>query len=261
MSWMDIRDNLGLSCHPSHIRDILASRGYHKCIPRRKWGIRVENQLKRVKWCQDRLGWGYDEWLRTVLCDESYFSTAGFGSRPPVIRNAAEEYHPDCLDEVWESGSTGVMAWAAFCGHLKSDLVFVDGKVTINSEVYSTQILDPHLIPFWHKTCEEYGWTQVVEDGAPGHQKHAIKLRLKNDVEVLSWCPQSPDLNLIEALWRDMESYLGKKYGRIADLNALKHAVKEAWDQVGSERLEELIKSMPDPLRAVIAANGGATRY
>jgi len=27
MSWMDIRDNLGLSCHPSQIRDILASRG------------------------------------------------------------------------------------------------------------------------------------------------------------------------------------------------------------------------------------------
>jgi len=139
----------------------------------------------------------------------------------------------------------------------------VDRKVTRNSEVYATQILNPHLIPFCHKTCEKYGWTQVVEDGAPRHQKHAIKLRLKNDVEVLSWCPQSPDLNLIEALWRDMESYLGKnlKYGRIADLNALKHAVKEAWDQVGLERLEELIKSMPDRLQAVIAANGGATRY
>jgi len=84
---------------------------------------------------------------------------------------------------------------------------------------------------------------------------------LKNEVGVLPWCPQSPDLNLIESLWREIEAYSGKKYGRIADLNVLKHAVKEAWDQLGSERLDQLFKFMPDRLSAVIAANGGATRY
>ena len=137
MSWVDIRDNLGLSCSSRRIQDILASRGYHKRTPQCKWGIRERNRPKRVKLCQERLGWGYDEWLRTVWCDESYFSTAGFGSRPPVIRNAVEEYHPDCLDEVWESGSSRVMVWGAFCRQIKSDLVFVDGKVTLNSEVYT----------------------------------------------------------------------------------------------------------------------------
>ena len=111
------------------------------------------------------------------------------------------------------------------------------------------------------KTCEEYGWTQVVEDGAPRYQKHAIKLQVKNEVKVLPQCPQSPDLNLIVSLWRELESYLGKKYGRIADLNIVKNAVKEVWDQVASERLEELIKSIPLYLKAVIEANGGATRY
>ena len=29
MSWVEIRDNFLLQCHPSRIRDILASRGYH----------------------------------------------------------------------------------------------------------------------------------------------------------------------------------------------------------------------------------------
>ncbi|KAG0135107.1 hypothetical protein HOY82DRAFT_537039 [Tuber indicum] len=134
MPGKEIRDNLGLLCHPSCILDILASYGYDKRTPGRKWGIRVENQEKRVCWCQDKLGWSHNDWFRTVWCDESFFSTAGFGSRPPVIRNAEEEYHPDCLDEVWDSGSTGVMVWGRFSGHLKSDLVFVDGQVTINSE-------------------------------------------------------------------------------------------------------------------------------
>ena len=92
--------------------------------------------------------------------------------------------------------------WGGFCGHLKSNLAFVNEKVMTNSEVYTVQILDPFLIPFWHKICDEYGWTQVVEDGALRRQKHAIKMRLKCKVEVLPWCPspQSLDPNLIKTL-------------------------------------------------------------
>lgn len=53
-------------------------------------------------------------------------------------------------------------------------------------------------------------WTQVVENGAPGHITFAIECRRWNNLEVLDWLPQSPDLNLIEALSGDMETELGK---------------------------------------------------
>ncbi|RPB01860.1 hypothetical protein L873DRAFT_1675170, partial [Choiromyces venosus 120613-1] len=126
-------------------------------------------------WCQERLGCNYDDWVRTVWYNELYFSIAGFGSHPIVIRNAAEEYYPDCLDKRSKSGSTMVITSSAFCGYMKSDIVFMEGKVMVNSEVYILQILDPYLIPFWHKIYKGYGWTQVVEDSASRHQKCAIK--------------------------------------------------------------------------------------
>jgi len=37
--WVDIRDNLDLSCSSWRIRDILTSQRYHKRTPDCKWGI------------------------------------------------------------------------------------------------------------------------------------------------------------------------------------------------------------------------------
>lgn len=225
--------------------------------------MRSVNKEKRVQWCRDRLHWGYEEWFRTVWTDESTFNTAGFGHRPWVIRRADEEFHPDCIDEGWESGKQSVMIWGAFCGHLKTDLFFVPSGTKVDSATYATEILDPLLIPFWHKTCEEYGWTKVVEDGAPGHKKYANECRERNQVDSIDWPPQSPDLNLIEALWNDIETELGEIYGntRFTNVETLKLLLRGAWDNIGIDRLDSLIRSMPQRLQAVIAAEGNATPY
>ncbi|KAG0134798.1 hypothetical protein HOY82DRAFT_481077 [Tuber indicum] len=121
--------------------------------------------------------------------------------------------------------------------------------------------MEPHLVPFWHECCEEYGWVGVVEDGAPGHKRAANHYRRLNEMEQIPWPAQSPDLNLIEALWMDMETELGQTWGRIGDIPVLERALSTVWHQIPAERLESLICSMPQRLRAVIDAQGGPTPY
>jgi len=101
----------------------------------------------------------------------------------------------------------------------------------------------------------------VVEDGAPGHKKYAIQYRNLNGIETIRWPAQSPDLNLIEALWLDMENELGETWGRIGDMGTLEVALNTVWRAIPPEWLESLIQGMPDLLQAVIDAKGGATRY
>ena len=153
------------------------------------------------------------------------------------------------------------MVWGAFCGELKSDLFIVPAKAKINRKKYRDNILEPLLIPFWHEVCEKYGWTMVVEDGAPGHNGVSRESRRINEVDSLPWPAQSPDFNLIEALWGDLEVELGEKYGRISDLDLLEEKAKVEWTKTTSDRLISLVRSMRRRLEAVIAAGGGATPY
>ena len=67
-----------------------------------------------VSWYQNYLNWTREEWLRTVWTKESSFSAAGFSHRPSVFNRLDEEYHQDCIDEVWGSGRVSVMVWGTF---------------------------------------------------------------------------------------------------------------------------------------------------
>ena len=141
--------------------------GYHKRVPRRKFHIRPANKPIRLAWCLARRHWGVEEWKRAVWTDESSFSTKGFGHRPWVIRLPEEEFHDDCIGEYCAQGRKSKMVWGAFCGTLKSDLVLIPGCAKLDSTEYVKTIMEPHLVPFWHRCCEEYGWKAAVEDNAP----------------------------------------------------------------------------------------------
>jgi len=127
------------------------------------------------------------------------------------------------------------MIWGAFCSTLKSRLVFIPSKAKVDFTLYVTSIMYPHLVPFWHQCGETYGWVGVVEDGAPGHKKYAIQYRNLNGIETIRWPAQSPDLNLIEALWLDMENELGETWGRIGDMGTLEVALNTVWRAIPPE--------------------------
>ncbi|KAG0128168.1 hypothetical protein HOY82DRAFT_489608, partial [Tuber indicum] len=99
------------------------------------------------------------------------------------------------------------------------------------------------------------------EDGAPSHKGFDNHYRNLNEMETTQWPAQSPDLNLIEALWLDMENELGETWGRIGDIAMLERALDAVWQAIPNERLKGLIRTMPQCLQAVIDAEGGATRY
>ena len=67
----------------------MASMGYHKLIPRRKFNIRPYNKPLRIAWCQESLYWIYEEWKRILWTDESSILAAGFGHRPWVTYTKA----------------------------------------------------------------------------------------------------------------------------------------------------------------------------
>ncbi|VDL84590.1 unnamed protein product [Nippostrongylus brasiliensis] len=97
------------------------------------------------------------------------------------------------------------MVWAAITSDSKSDLVFVEQGVKIDSSLYLEDISEKTLIPW---TRNQFGGRSFVfrQDGAPAHKSKEVQgwlqRALPDSISSSEWPPYSPDLNPLDyAIW------------------------------------------------------------
>ena len=91
--------------------------------------------------------------------------------------------------------------------------------------------------------------------------KHTSKKAKKwfedNDIQVISWPAQSPDLNPIEHFWKHLTHQLHHYETPFKGVHELWDRVSEEWNEISAEKCQNLIKSMPRRIQAVIRAIRG----
>jgi transposase len=104
-----------------------------------------------------------------------------------------------------------------------------------------------------------------MQDNAPAHAaQETLDMFRKFEVDCVRWPPFSPDLNPIETVWKDIKEYLTQVYGNCVfkSYDESQRKVLEAWEYIVTPLyLEQLIKTMPERMQAVIDANSKFTRY
>ena len=73
------------------------------------------------------------------------------------------------------------------------------------------------------------------------------------------WSANSPDLNLIENLWKQMNNPV--KMRQPTTIKGLKQIVKDEWNKISLSSIQKLYKSYPDRLRQIVAREGGMSDY
>ncbi|GFT24325.1 transposable element Tcb2 transposase [Trichonephila clavipes] len=98
----------------------------------------------------------------------------------------------------------------------------------------------------------------IGKDNDPKHTVRVVRERLLYNVRK-QVPPQSPDFNPIEHLWDYLDRQIRKQ--EIKTKNDLKRALLEEWQKIPSSVTQNLVKSVPSRLRAVIKAEGYPTNY
>lgn len=102
----------------------------------------------------------------------------------------------------------------------------------------------------------------ILQDRAPVHNSRVVRNWMKrNQVQLIPWPTNSPDLNPIENLWADVKKRVAQNHINIYSRDQLWEAIQVEYENTPRDYCKTLADSMPARLAEVIKAKGYHTKY
>ena len=153
-------------------------------------------------------------------------------------------------------GGGSIMFLGCFSSAGPGELETIEGRM--NSEMYRG-ILERCLVKSAEKFNLPRGWI-FQQDNDPKHTARATRAWFQDrEIDLLEWPSQSPDLNPIENLWRELKLRVQERDPR--NLIQLKEICKEEWAKIPISICANLVNKYSNRLEAVLAAKGQMTKY
>ncbi|KAG2457190.1 TC1A transposase, partial [Polypterus senegalus] len=193
---------------------------------------------------------------KILLSDETKIELFGVNARCHVWRKPGTAHHQVNTIPTVKHGGGSIMLWGCFSVAGTGRLVRIKGKMT--AAMYR-DILDENLLQS-ALDLRLGRWFIFQQDNDPKHTAKISNEWLQdNSVNVLERPSQSPDLNPIEHLWRDLKMAGHRRFP--SNLMELERCCKEEWAKLAKDRCAKLVASYSKRLEAVIAAKGASTKY
>lgn len=218
--------------------------------------ISNKNRKARLKFAADHLDWSVQKWKTVLFSDESKFNLINSDGMKRVRRPKNMRLNPRYCRGTVKHGGGSIMVWGCFSGHGIGPLHRING---IMDRFMYKDILENVMLPYaeWNMPLS---WS-FQHDNDPKHtSKHVLNWINSAKINVLKWPAQSPDLNPIENLWEIVDKRINRE-GISGDKEKLFEAVKDAWNSIPNNIIENLITSMPNRCKAVLKNKGYATKY
>ncbi len=143
------------------------------------------------------------------------------------------------------------MVWGGISKRGTTDIVIFEG--IMKSEFYQQSILEGALIPFIER--EYPNGHRLMMDNDPKHTSKSSKAFMTaKDITWWPTPPESPDINPIEKLWKELKDYAECATTK----DELLQRIVTFWEGITPEKCAKYIDHLPKVFPKIVAANGGA---
>ena len=221
--------------------------------------LSVRHRKARLAFAQKHREWTVEDWKRVIWSDETKINRFGSDEREWVWKQKGEGLIEREVQGTVKFGGGNIMVWGCMGWNGVGHLAEVEGRMDADQYV---SILEDHML----SSLEESGILEeeviFQQDNDPKHtSKKAKKWMKDNNITLLDWPAQSPDLSPIEHQWVHLKRQLDQYPTAPKGVWEIWERVVEEWNKIPSEVCQNLIESMPRRLEAVIRAKGGHTKY
>ncbi|KAK3521514.1 hypothetical protein QTP70_008596 [Hemibagrus guttatus] len=233
------------------ISNTLRRQGLKSCSARRVPLLKPVHVRAHLKFAREHLDDPEEDWENVIWSDETKIELFGKNSTCRVWRRKNAELHPKNTIPTVKHGGGNIMLWGCFSAKGPGRLIRV--KERMNGAMYR-EILSKNLLPSARALKMKRGWV-FQHDNDPKHTARATKEWLrKKHFKVLEWPSQSPDLNPIENLWRELKIRVAQRQPQ--NITALEEICMEEWAKLPATVCKNLVATYRKRLTPVIANKG-----
>lgn len=256
----EIRNRDESRVHRTTVQRNLKDFGVKAWVKPKKPKLEPHQKRARLAFAQRHEKWTIQEWRNVMFSDESSISRVGsFGRQYFYSDREHKRLEPHQVKETKQSGGGKIMVWGCMTYHGLGDLSWIPGK--INSEQYLT-VLKEYVLQSRDWYSMDPATFIFQQDNASIHTARIINTYFaQQQLTVLEWPPNSPDLNPIENLWAIIKRRLDEFENRPKTFDELWEQVQQVWEKISKEDIESLYESLPNRIQQVLKRRGGYSKY
>jgi DDE superfamily endonuclease/Transposase len=256
-SHLRTKENLCVSVNTIH--RTLQQNSLLARVKKKKPLLTKQHHQSHLAFAKKYKDWMIEDWRHVVWSDESKFQLFGSDGRQWYWKKPNEPLSTRHIRPTVKHGSGNIMVWGCFTSGGIGYLCRIDGS--LDGELYRKILNDEFIATLnWYNIDKEQVVFQHDND-----LKHTANLTkqwfVDNNIKVLDWPSQSPDLNPIEHLWNEVDRHLRNLPSQITSKSDLWDKLQGVWEGINLETCTKLIDTMPEHIRDILKANGGYTRW
>lgn len=244
---------------PMTVRRALTSMGLPGRVRRNTPFLSKIHVLKRKKWGADHADWDLGRWKQVVFSDETKIEIWGSDGRHYCRRRVGEAFRAGKVKRTVKHGGGHIMVWGCISWEGVGRLHQIEGNMTA---VKYCSILESSFLPSLSDNDLNHKTIIFQQDNDPKHCARLTRHWFRDhDINLLPWPPSSPDMNIIEHVWKYIKDKIHRRNRHARNADELWAWVQEEWNRMDMEFILKLYRSLPRRLMALNAARGGHTKY